>query len=136
MNTSLRTVAFAIATLGMAGAYAEPQAAGQSAGTESVQISAPSAYKLAPHEFDDYAYTYNLDNGESIQFTQRGGKYYVQLRGEKKTPMLSLAPAEFLTATGARVQFGEDGALVTISNYERLAMSARLPANTVAVASR
>lgn len=134
MKTSLRTAAFAAAWLAMACATAGPQ---QVAGSgESVQIPAPESYKLAPNEFNEYAYSYQLDNGQQLRFSQRVNTYYVQLRGEAKTQIFSRAPGVFMTASGVRMEFRDSGEQVVIRNFERLAVAAKLPENTLMVAGR
>ncbi|SFU88838.1 hypothetical protein [Pseudoduganella namucuonensis] len=133
MNTTLRTIACAIAWTGMACAYAEPQTA---TGTETVQVQVPASYRLAPGEFDEYAYTYQLDNGKRIKFTQRVRTYYTQLEGEPKVQLLAVAPGHFVTPSGARIAFTEEGATVGIRNYERLALGTALPENTHMMAAR
>jgi len=115
--------------LGMPGAYAGPQA-------DSVQIKAPQAVRLAPGEFDDYAASYDLSNGQRIGFFSRGQRYFVHLYGEAQMEMLPRAPGVFATAAGTRVEFSDKGAAVTIRNFERLVTSVALPADTVMVASR
>lgn len=136
MKTSLRTAALAAAWMGMACAYAEPQVVSGSENSERVQIVAPGSYKLAPTEFNDYAYTYVLDNGQTIRFSQRARTFYAQLHGEVKTQMFGTAPGVFMTAAGARVEFRDDGEIVAIRNFERLPMTAQLPENTLMMAGR
>lgn len=133
MKTTLRTIACAIACTGMACAYAAPQTA---TGTDTVQVQIPAQYKLAPGEFDDYAYSYDLDNGKRIKFTQRVRTFYAQLEGEPKEELLAQAPGTFVTRSGARVHFEEEGAIVGIRNYERMVSSAVLPENTHVMAAR
>lgn len=114
-------------------AVAEPQA-------DSVQIKAPQqapkVMRLAPGEFDDYAASYNLSNGQRIAFSQRGQRYFAQLDGERRTELLPRAPGVFTTLDGARMEFTSKGADLTIRNYERLVTSAVLPPGTVMMAVR
>lgn len=114
-------------------ASAEPQA-------DSVQITAPQqapkVMRLAPGEFDDYAASYDLSNGQRIAFSQRGQRYFAQLAGEPRAELLPRAPGVFVTPAGARMEFGNKGAEVTIRNYERLVTSAVLPPGTVMMAVR
>jgi hypothetical protein len=115
--------------LGMPGAYAEPQA-------DSVQIKAPQTVRLAPGEFDEYAASYDLSNGQRIVFFSRGQRYFARLDGEVRTEILPRAAGVFATAAGVRMEFSDKGAAVTIRNFERLVTSVALPADTVMVASR
>lgn len=114
-------------------AYAEPQA-------DSVQIKAPQqapkVMRLAPGEFDDYAASYGLSNGQRIAFFQRGQRYFAQLPGETWMELQPRAPGVFVTAAGVRMEFSAKGAELTIRNYERLAAGAGLPAGSVMMAVR
>ena len=106
---------------------------------ESVKISAPavmSDFKFKPQEFADYLYSYALSNGEEMKFTQKVAHYYAEIKGQKKVEIFPVAPGEFVTQAGSRINFRDDGYALTIDNYERLPMAARLPANTTVVASR
>jgi len=129
----MKTAFFAIALSAavMTSAFAAP--AGDQ---ETVQIKAPSAYQLGNNEFDEYAYTYVLENGKRIKFTQRVAHYYAQLEGEKKTELLPQSEGVFMTANGARIQFRDDGDTVAIRNYEKLAANSKLPEGTIVLAKR
>jgi hypothetical protein len=134
MKTSLRAAALAAAWIATACAFAAPQAAVDS-GNDRVRITAPT-YKLAPQEFNDYAYSYILNNGKRITFTQRVAHYYTQLQGEPRMEIFARSPGVFLTADGARMEFREEGEVVAINNYERLVTSVKLPDNTAMMAGR
>lgn len=125
MNKSNFAIAAAIALATMSNAYAEPQVAGASA--DSVQITA-KAYKLAPNEFDDYEYAYQLENGQILKFSQRVTTFYTQLRGEPKEQIFARAPGVFVTAAGARIEFRDAGETVAVTNLERLPMAVKMPA--------
>lgn len=129
MNTYLRMAACAGAFLGAPCAYAEPQA-------DSVQIKAPVKIAVEPGEFDDYAYSYDLSNGARIAFSQRGRRYFARLDGEARTQLHPLGEGVFVTDAGARMEFADKGATLTIRRYERLAIGAGLPDNTVMMAQR
>ena len=131
MKTAL--IAIALSATVMTGAFAAP--VGEQ--DETVQIKAPAAsYQLANGEFDEYAYSYMLENGKRIKFTQRVARYYAQLEGEKKAELLPQSEGVFVTANGARIQFRDDGDTVSIGNYEKLAVNSKLPANTIMLAKR
>ncbi|CAN7580640.1 hypothetical protein LJR289_004183 [Pseudoduganella sp. LjRoot289] len=129
MKTLLAMAACAAALLGASCAYAEPQA-------DSVQIKAPVKVAVEPGEFDDYAYSYDLSNGERIAFSRRGQHYFARLDGQAKTALHPRGEGVFVTDTGARVEFADQGATLVIRNYERLAIGAGLPENTVMMAQR
>lgn len=133
MKTAVSAALCAALGMGMGCAYAEPQA-------DSVQITAPQqaprTMRLAPGEFVEYAATYDLSNGQRIAFTQRGQRYFAQLEGEARTELLPRAPGVFTTMAGARMEFANKGADLTIRNYERLVTSTVLPPGTVMMAAR
>jgi hypothetical protein len=91
----------------------------------TVRVAARS-YKLAPDEFKAYAAIYTLANGRSVQFSRNFHHYYVELRGEEAAELYAVAPAVFVTAAGARIEFLSDGAGVRIEHYERLPMAVAL----------
>jgi hypothetical protein len=105
---------------------------------ESVKISAPSAadFRFKPAEFQEYLYSYALSNGEQLKFTQKIAHYYAEIRGQQKVEIFPVAPGQFLTHAGTRIAFSDDGAELSISNYERLPTTAQLPADTTVVALR
>lgn len=117
--------AAAIALAASATAYAAPQT--PVAADESVQITGKTQYKLAPNEFDDYEYAYQLENGQVLKFSQRVTTFYTQLRGEPKTQIFARAPGVFMTAAGARIEFRDAGETVAVSNLERLPMAVAMP---------
>lgn len=129
MNTYLRMAACAAALLGASCVYAEPQA-------DSVRIKAPVKVVVEAGEFDDYAYSYDLSNGERISFLRRGQHYFAHLDGQARTALHPRGEGVFVTDSGARVEFSDKGATLTIRNYERLAIGAGLPENTVMMAQR
>lgn len=125
MKQSLIAAAAAVAFATVSFAHAAPQAASDRA--ESVQIKAPENYKAAAGEFDDYAYSYQLDDGHVIKFTQRVTTFYAQLKGEPRVQIFERAPGVFVTAAGTRMQFRNEGETVAISNLERMPMAVAMP---------
>lgn len=126
VRPAARLALAAAAAFAMSTAYAAPQVVGDDA--DSVQIKAKSAYKVAPNEFDDYDYSYRLDDGRVIKFSQRVTTFYTQLKGEPKTQIFARAPGVFVTAQGTRIEFRDAGETVAITNLERLPMAVAMPA--------
>jgi hypothetical protein len=135
MKTTLLSLAVAAALSIASIASAAPASAAQEAASESVKISAPR-YHIEPSEFSEYLYAYKLSNGDMLRFSNRVGHYYAQVKGQPKVEIFATGPAEFVTDTGTRMKFTEDGDTLTINNYERLPMAAHLPANTMVMAKR
>lgn len=91
--------------------------------TTTVQVNAPSSYKLSPDEFQAYAYGYRLDDGNLIRFTQSGRKYWARMNNGDRIELYAAQPGVFMTAGGARIEFREQGDLLVINNYERLPLA-------------
>jgi len=132
MKSTVLSIAVAAAlSLAAIGVQAAPESAG-----ETVQIKAPAGFRFEPQQFDDFNYAYDLDNGASVRFSRRVARYYAQLEGSPKVEIFPVAPNEFVTRAGARVTFADEGWTLSINNYERLPMVAKLPANTIVMAKR
>ena len=128
MKTTLFSIAAALALSSMSVAHAEDS---------SVQIKAnPSRYYLAPGEFAEFKNTYELTNGQILKFTQSGNRYYTQLDKGERVRLFAVSPTAFVTAAGTRISFSEQGETVGVSNFEKLPMAAKLPANTMMMARR
>ncbi|GJI97666.1 hypothetical protein RugamoR57_43840 [Duganella caerulea] len=135
MKTTLLSLAVAAALSFAATAGAAPDATATSAASESVKISA-SRYHMEPQEFQDYQSAYHLSNGETMSFTRQVGRFYAEIKGQPRVEIYAVGPAEFITRTGSHMSFADDGDTLTVSNYERLPMAAKLPANTTVLARR
>jgi hypothetical protein len=124
MKKSSIAAAAAVTLSFLGSAYAAgPQVSGGAA--SSVPVTGSATYKLAPQEFDDYAYTYILDNGMKMSFSRTVGRYYTEVNGEGRTEIFGRAPGVFMTAAGTRIEFSSDGDSLAISNLEKLPMAAR-----------
>ncbi len=134
MKTTLLSLAVAAAWSIAAVASAAPAAAAEAA-SESIKISA-TRYHMEPQEFSDYQSSYRLNNGDTIRFTRQVGRFYTEIQGQARAEIFALGPAEFITRNGSRMVFDEQGDSLTVSNYERLPMTAQLPANTIVMAKR
>ena len=131
MKTTLLSLAVAAAlSIATIASAAPAEAAG-----ESVQISA-SRYHMEPQEFSDYQSSYQLSNGETMRFSRQVGHFYTEIKGQARAEIFAVGPAEFVTRSGSRLSFTDDGDTLTVSNYERLPMTAQLPANTIVMAKR
>lgn len=103
----------------------------------SVRINAkPARYYVTPSEFADFKNTYELTNGQILQFTQTGNHYYTQLDKGERVRIFAASPTVFVTEAGTRIIFSDQGQTVGISNFEKLPMAAKLPANTMMMARR
>ena len=103
----------------------------------SVHIKAKTAsYYVTPGEFADFKNTYRLSNGQLLQFTQDGNRFYTQIDKGQRVRIFASSPTVFVTDAGTRIVFTEQGDTVGIDNFEKLPMAAKLPANTMMMARR
>jgi hypothetical protein len=78
-------------------------------------------YRLSAGEFEDFNHGYNLSTGDRIYFTQQGRQsFFVQLGGHKRERMYAQSRGVFMTQSGARVEFADQGWAVTIKNFEMM----------------
>ena len=134
MNSTFLSVAVAAALSIAAIAQAAP-----AADNDTVNIQAPAVkrYAMQPVEFDDYAHSYNMSNGDTMKFTHGGGtRYYTEVSGNRRVEIIPVSATEFVTRDGARISFSTDGNELTVNNYERVATTHNLPSNTIMVARR
>lgn len=123
---------------GVAAAFALSSLPAVHAQEVSVQIKSPSLqrYYLAEQDFHDFKNTYQLENGQRVTFSARMNHYYSQVDGGERVRIYAVSPTAFVTASGARIEFREQGDTVGIANYEKLATASNLPANTMVMAAR
>lgn len=133
MKASTISALLALALVATGGAYAAPQ---NEQGGDVVRVSAKSAYTHTSGELANYESTYRLDNGQTVRFSQSGLHFYAEVKGEPRSRMIGQAQGVFMTESGARIEFRDDGEALAISNFERMAPMARLGRDTTAYASR
>jgi hypothetical protein len=138
MKKSFIAAVAALSLTGMTVAIAGPQSLEEAAKAGSVQISKGAAhYTLGTAEFKDYSYSYKMDNGQTVRFSEVGNRYYVELKGEPRTRLLPTAEGKFTTEQGTDFAFADFGDTVAITNLHRLPMSvAMAPVEGPVVARR
>jgi hypothetical protein len=103
----------------------------------SVHIKAtPGGYHMMQEEFHDYKKSYQLTNGQVVEFSQRVAHYYTQLDHGVRVEIFPVAKGVFVTDAGTRIEFRDEAESIAISNFEKLPLAGHLPANTLMVASR
>ena len=103
----------------------------------SVHIkAAPGSYHLMQEEFHDYKKTYQLTNGQVVEFSQRMAHFYTQLNHGDRVEIFPVAKDVFVTGAGTRFEFRDEAETIGISNFEKLPLAGDLPAGTTMVASR
>jgi hypothetical protein len=112
-------------------AHAQQQAPVTSAAQapESLQNVVVSArrFHVEPREFLGYEYAYTLNNGETVRFSRRVGRFYVAIKGYDSVEILPTGPAQFVSSGGATLKFTEGGDALTIDNFELLQGESGLP---------
>jgi hypothetical protein len=130
MKATLTGIAAALALTSMSAVYAQDH---------SVQIKpiTTSSYHLWAEDFNDFKKTYLLENGDKIAFSNRMNSFYTQLEDGERMRIYPVSRNVFMTESGARIEFREQGETVGVTNFEKLSLAGKLPANTVmASASR
>lgn len=131
MKSVIYAVIFSAAIMGAASAETQ----GVNGRNDTVQPVAGN-YELATGEFDNYAKTFVLEDGRRITFTQSVANYYVQLQGEKRTTMLPQSPGVFMTPSGVRIQFRDDGDTVSVLDYDKLAIKTKAATGAMVMAKQ
>lgn len=114
-KTILASVAATI-LLSLSSAFAmadEPQ-------TESIQVAGRADYKLAPMEFSVYGQAYRLDTGETLQLRQQVNRYFSRIKGKPEVELHGQAPGVFISASGTKFVFSDEGEQVAITGLERM----------------
>lgn len=105
---------------------------------DSVDVKAqrPTSVYVDPAAFDNYAHRYQLDNGQKVVFRQSVLQRYVKLDEGKELRIYATSPTTFVTDQGTRFEFRDDGDSVAISDFQKLPLAAKVPANGLMMASR
>ena len=97
-------------------------------------------YKLAPQEFNEYAYRYLMSTGDSLQLRQSVGRYFAKLNDGAEVEIYGQKPGVFQASTGTRLEFRDAGEHVLLTGAGALPGAspalAALPADSVQVAGR
>jgi hypothetical protein len=86
---------------------------------QSVVVTA-RRFHVEPQEFANYEYAYTLNNGETVRFSRRVGRFYISIKGYEPVEILPSSSAQFVSRGGATLIFTEGGDALTIDNYELL----------------
>jgi hypothetical protein len=128
MKTTLSSIAAALVLSSMSLAHAADT---------SVHIkAAPGSYHMMQEDFHDYKKSYQLTNGQVVEFSQRMAHYYTQLNHGDRVEIFPVAKGVFVTDAGTRFEFRDEAETIGISNFEKLPLAGNLPANTMMLARR
>ncbi|MRW92537.1 gel scht [Duganella sp. FT80W] len=103
----------------------------------SVSIQAPriARYYMDPVEFRTYSNTYQLENGQTINFRQRMTMMYTQLEDGRSVRIYAVSPKAFVTETGVRIEFRDEGETVAITDFQKLPMAKVQGSGTIVMAA-
>lgn len=105
---------------------------------DSVDVKAQrvTSHYVDPATFSNYAHRYQLDNGQKVVFRQSVLQRYVKLDEGKELRIYATSPTTFVTDSGTRFEFRDDGDSVAISDFQKLPLAVKVPANGLMMASR
>jgi hypothetical protein len=126
MKATLSGIAAALVLTSMSAAHAQDP---------SVHIKSAHSYHLMAEDFHDFKKTYLLENGDKVAFSARMNHFYTQLGDGERVQIYPVSRTVFVTDSGARIEFREQGETVGIANVEKLSLASNLPANTTMMAS-
>jgi hypothetical protein len=128
MKTVLLGVVAALALTTLPAVHAE----------DSIDVKAPriSRYYVDPAAFDSFAHRYQLQNGQRIVFSQSVLQRYAKLDDGKQIRIYATSPTTFVTDSGVRFEFRDEGDSVAISEFQKLPLAVKVPANGLMMASR
>lgn len=120
---------------GLAAALALTSMSAVHAQDHSVQIKPARTFHFMAEDFTDFKKTYLLENGEQIAFSNRMNSFYTQLGDGERVRIYPVTRTVFVTDSGARIEFREQGETVGIANFEKLSLAGNVPANTMMMAA-
>ncbi|TFW21528.1 gel scht [Duganella callida] len=119
MKTILSGIAAALALTSVSLAHAQQS---------SVQIKSGHHYYLPPEYFYDFKNHYELDNGHRLSFTESLNRFYTQLDSGERVRIYPVSRTEFVSDSGARFEFRDDGETVVVDNFHQLTPAAMVMA--------
>ncbi|HEV7816226.1 MAG TPA: hypothetical protein VGP06_14140 [Janthinobacterium sp.] len=90
----------------------------------SVQISSPkSHFKMYPSDFESYAGSYALENGDVIKLKRAGSHYYSKIYGQDPVEIFAVGRGSFIAKDGTTLTFQDNNETIVITegNQRRLA---------------
>jgi len=93
---------------------------------ESVDVKAARTthrYNMEPSEFRQYANRYELKNGQQIVFKHYMRQRYATLDDGQYVRIYATSPQTFVTESGVRFEFRDEGETVAITDFARLPLA-------------
>jgi len=123
MNKSFYAIA-AAALLFTGAAQAAP--AVDEAVNPSVQISSGKThFKMYPSDFENYAGTYALDNGDTIKLKQIRSHYFTEVYGRDPVEIVALGPGVFGAKDGTTLTFHDNGNAFVLTGPDQRHVASR-----------
>lgn len=105
---------------------------------DSVHIERPHAtrYHMDASEFRSFSNRYALTNGQEVAFKQTMSQRYVQLDDGQYVRIYATSPKTFVTDSGVRFEFRDEGETVAITDFARLPLAKVNGNSTLMMAAR
>lgn len=105
---------------------------------DTVNIERPRAtrYFMDPAEFRSYANLYELSNGQHLAFKQVMTARYVKLDDGQYLRIHATSPKTFVTDSGVRFEFRDEGETVAVTDFARLPLAKAGSGKELVLASR
>jgi len=98
---------------------------------QTVNVSGARRVHLEPQEYMAYEYEYSLSNRDTVRFTRRVGRFYVEIKPNPAVEIFPSAAGEFETKAGARLVFSDGGDALDIDHYELLQAASGVAVNSL-----
>jgi hypothetical protein len=104
----------------------------------SVKVDAPRPARryMSPDDFRLFVNKYQLENGQTIVFKQRIMQKYAQLADGDYVRIYAVGANSFVTDSGVRFDFVDEGDTVHISDFQKLPLAKNTAPNGIMMARR
>jgi hypothetical protein len=116
MKTILLGVVAALALTSLPAVHAEDRVDVKAART-------PARYFMAASEFRQFSNRYELQNGQQVVFKQFMTQRYVTLDDGQQLRIYATSPKTFVTESGVRFEFRDDGENLAITDFAKLPLA-------------
>lgn len=128
MKTILLGVVATLALTSLPAAHAE----------DTVNIERPrvTRYYMDASQFRNFSNLYELSNGQHLAFKQMMTSRYVQLDDGQYQRIYATSPKTFVTDSGVRFEFRDDGETVAVTDFAKLPLAKAGIGKELVLASR
>jgi hypothetical protein len=100
---------------------------------QTVNVSGARRVHLEPQEYMAYEYEYSLSNRDTVRFSRRVGRFYVEIKPYPAVEIIPAAEGQFETRAGARLVFSDGGDVLDIDHYELLQVASGVTVTSLPV---